>query len=285
MTVTRAKLLPWSLWGAQLRAILRLELGKSFFGRRSWWIYLAIMAPVFLTGGHSIATMTNVLPAHALSTDIHAFSGIFHFGYLRVFLFFGCAILFTNLFRGEVYNRTLHYYFLAPVRREVLAVGKYAAGLLAACVLYGVSVVLCHVATFFHHGPQFQQFYLRDGGLGHLAAYAGVTVLACVGYGAVFTVMGLLFRNPMIPAAIVLVWEGINGFLPPLLKKVSVIFYLTSLLPVEVRENAGPVASLLTQAADPVPAWLAVPGLLLLSVAAMVYAAVLVRRFEVSYSE
>ena len=45
---------------------------------------------------------------------------------------------------------------------------------------------------------------------------------------------GLLFRNPMIPAAVVWVWEGLNPFLPALLKKISVIFYLKSLCPVEV---------------------------------------------------
>ena len=58
--------------------------------------------------------------------------------------------------------------------------------------------------------------------------------LACVGYGAVFLMCGLLFRNPMIPAAVVCVWENLNPFLPSLLKKISVIFYLKNLCPVEV---------------------------------------------------
>ena len=30
-----------------------------------------------------------------------------------------------NLFRGEIVDRSLHYYFLSAVRREVLVVGKY----------------------------------------------------------------------------------------------------------------------------------------------------------------
>jgi hypothetical protein len=134
-----------------------------------------------------------------------------------------------------------------------------------------------------HFGPQFEEFYMSGGGLGQLGAYASVTVLACVGYGAVFTVMGLFFRNPMIPAAVVLVWEGINTFLPPLLQKISVIFYLKSLCPIDVPVG-GPMA-FLVQEATPVSPWLAVPGLLLVSVAALIYAGLRIRRFEISYAE
>ena len=281
MTAAEIRTLPWRLWQAQIRAILRLELGKTFFNRRAWWIYLAALGPVGLTTAHSIGELYFGRGTHGLSIDVKIFAGIFQYGYLRLFLFFGCALLFTNLFRGEVLNKTLHFYFLTPVRREVLVVGKYLAGLIAAATLYCVSVGLCHVTTFLHYGPQFEEFYFQGPGLAQLAGYLGVTVLACIGYGAVFTVMGLLFRNPMIPAAIVLVWESLNAFLPPLLKKFSVIFYLTSLSPVEV-PTTGPLA-LLAQAADPVPGWLAVPGLLLVSALALAYAGYRIRRFEVSY--
>jgi hypothetical protein len=153
----------------------------------------------------------------------------------------------------------------------------------AAITLYCISVALCHITMFMHFGPQFYEFYLQGPGLGHLATYIGVTALACIGYGAVFTVMGLIFRNPMIPAAIVLVWEGINAFLPPLLKKFSVLFYLTSMAPVEV-PTQGPIA-FLAQSADPVPVWLAVPGILIVSALAMVYAGLRTRKFDVSYAE
>jgi hypothetical protein len=134
-----------------------------------------------------------------------------------------------------------------------------------------------------HFGPQFQEFYFAGSGLHQLASYVGVTVLACVGYGAVFTLMGLFFRNPMIPAAAVMVWEGLNAFLPPVLKKFSVIFYLKSLCPVDVPVS-GPLV-LLAQDATPVSPWLAVPGLLLLSLLTMIYAGIRLRKFEVTYVE
>jgi hypothetical protein len=66
-----------------------------------------------------------------------------------------------------------------------------------------------------------------------------VTALACVGYGAVFLMSGILFRNPMIPAAVVMVWENLNPFLPTVLKKISVIFCLKNLCP----RQRSPVAA------------------------------------------
>ena len=40
--------LPWALWRAQILAILRLELKKTFFTRRGTWIYFLAFAPVVL---------------------------------------------------------------------------------------------------------------------------------------------------------------------------------------------------------------------------------------------
>jgi len=62
---------------------------------------------------------------------------------------------------------------------------------------------------------------------------------------------GLLFRNPLIPAAVVFVWENLNPFLPDLLKKISIIFYLKSLCPVEV--PVPPPFSVMVVESDRVP--------------------------------
>ena len=123
------------------------------------------------------------------------------------------------------------------------------------------------------HGP----------GLSQLGSYMLVAALACVGYGAVFLMCGLLFRNPMIPAAVVLVWEGLNPFLPALLKKISVIFYLKSLCPVEV--PAPPPFSVMVIDTDPTPAWVAVPGLLAVTAILLIYAALSARQAEINYGE
>ena len=71
---------------------------------------------------------------------------------------------------------------------------------------------------------------------------------------------GLRYRNPMIPAAVVYVWENLNPFLPPLLQKISVIYYLKGLCPVEV--PVPPPLNVMVVDADSTPAWIAIFGLL-----------------------
>jgi hypothetical protein len=122
---------------------------------------------------------------------------------------------------------------------------------------------------------------LAGPAVAQLWPYLGVTALACLGYGAVFLILGLFFRNPVFPTAGVLVWESVIIFLPPLLKKFSVIFYLESLCPVRV-PFSGP-GSLFAISADPTPAWLAVPGLCVLTVLVLVAAGLRIRKMEISY--
>ncbi len=273
----------WKLWRAQVGGILRMELAKSLFARRAWWIYLAALLPPLLTWSHSAWMMRHVSASCTLGEDGMIFASIFQLYYLRLALFFGCLGVFSNLFRGEVLEKTLHYYFLAPVRREVLLAGKYLAGLIAAGALFSFSVGLAFFGIFAHFGPAFHDFFWNGPGLGHLLWYLLVAALGVVGYGAVFTTVGLMFRNPMSPAAVVLVWEGLNSFLPAFLQKISVLFYLKTLCPVQVPLE-GPLA-IIAVVSEPVPAWLAIPGLLLVSLLVLLYAAVKAREMEVSYGE
>lgn len=280
MTWTQINAMPWMLWRRQVVAILRLELKKSLFSKRAWWIYILTLGPVAVTLLHSLFSRFG---EHTLAEDNMIFAGIFQVYFLRLGIFFGCVGIFSNLFRGEVLERTLHYYFLAPVRREVLAVSKYIAGLIAAVLFFGGSVALSFLCISMHWGPVFQQYLFHGPGLAQLGTYLLTAALACVGYGSVFLLTGVLFRNPMIPAAVVMVWENINPFLPSLLKKISVIFYLKSLCPVDIPPD-GPLA-LIAVVTDPTPAWLAIPGLLAVSALVLVYASVKARGLEVSYSE
>ncbi len=189
-----------------------------------------------------------------------------------------------NLIRGEMLDRSLHFYFLAPIRREVLMAGKFIAGLLAASVIFGTSAVLQLVALYWYYDPPtIQQFVFRGDGLHHLFSYLGVTVLACVGYGSVFLAAGVLMRNPIVPAAVILVWESINSFLPAFLQKFSVIYYLKSLCPVEVPPQVPPPFSLLAVNPDPASPLVAIPSLLLLSALVIVWSGRRIRRLEINY--
>src|SRR5579863_4870641 len=322
-----------SVW-TQLGAVIRLEMKKTFFTRRGWWVYILAFAPSLLYLIHAIDTVRNheqrlaLAAAHPVSADaIHAvemgstiegvqtalgdpyfhftfrqrrfevtiykytdgdsdftfnflngelnrvdeqdrcnlqkdsaiFATTFQFFYLRLAVFFGCVGIFTNLFRGELLDKSLHFYLLAPMRREVLLAGKYLAGLLAAVVIFTTGTALQIAAMSWHFEPGQVAAYMHGSGWSDIASYLGVTALACVGYGSIFLAAGLVFRNPIVPATAVMLWESINLFLPAGLKKISVIYYLQSLCPTVAAPDSDLPSwlRLLISSAEPPATWAA----------------------------
>jgi ABC-type transport system involved in multi-copper enzyme maturation permease subunit len=349
-----------SQYWAQIRAVIRLEMRKTFFAKRGLWVYLVALAPVLLFAGHAFDMARTREQRHAMAearpvsaADLHSikpgmtkdeviaklgephrrtsvggrrrvrswisytdgeslytfgfvddelqniginsfgtladdklvFATVFQFFFLRLAIFFGCVGTFMNLFRGEMIDKSLHFYLLAPIRREVLLAGKYLAGLIATTVIFTASTALQFWFLLLPYESTTTSQYLQNGGWGHLAAYLGVTALACLGYGSVFLAAGLFFRNPLIPAGLVLVWESMDVFLPAALKKISVIFYLESLCPVV----AGPdrdmnqLLSLLVSSAEPTPAVLAILGLVALTGVVLFFASRQARKLEINY--
>ena len=269
--------LPWALWFRQIGAILRMDLHKNFLGRRSLLIYLLAFLPLF-----PLLVLALFRPPGNEWSDFNTYSVIYAVLYngliLRTVVFFGCAWIFMNLFRGEIVDRSLHYFFLSAVRREVLVVGKYFSGLVTSVVLFTFTTVVAMLLLYVpHFYSQSLRYFTEGQGLTQILTYAGITVLACIGYGAFFVVVGLFVRNPIIPAILLYGWEWLNFLLPPLLKKISVIHYLNSLVPVPVSE--GPFAVV----AEPTPAWIAVPSMLGVTLVVLILAAYRIRHMEIRY--
>jgi len=168
-------------------------------------------------------------------------------------------------------------------RGELLVAGKYLAGLASTQVLWYGSTALTFLMIGRHFGAAYNDYIFHGPGLSQLGSYVLVAALACAGYGAVFLMSGLLFRNPMIPAAVVMVWENLNPFLPTVLKKISVIFYLKNLCPVEI--PIPPPFNVMVIDADPTPFWIAVPGLLMVTLILLAYSGLSARHTEISYSD
>ncbi|HZS07339.1 MAG TPA: hypothetical protein VFD58_21060 [Blastocatellia bacterium] len=269
----------WSLWIHQALAILRLEIRKNFLSRRALLLYLLAVAPVLLMAAlvtFDAGARRDIRYNFAQASEI--FANIYEGLILRTAIYFGCAWMFMNLFRGEIVDKSLHYYFLAPVRREVLVAGKYLSGLVASSMLFVGTTVGALFFLYLPKGYAGSIETLLDGpGLRHSLTYVGMTVLACVGYGAVFMVIGLFFRNPIIPALMAYGWEWINFLLPPFLKKISIIHYIHSLQPVPISE--GPMAIV----GDPTPAWAAVPGMLIVTALVLILAGRRIRHMEIRY--
>jgi hypothetical protein len=227
----------------------------------------------------------NVEPVLNFEDDRAIFAGIFQYFYLRLALFFGCLGMFMYLFRGEMANRTLHYWLLAPARREVLLAGKFAAGLMAATVIFGGGALLAFVAMVWSQDAVELQAYWNAGGMSHAFWYVAAAAFGCLGYGSVFLAVGLYFRNPIIPAAVLLAWESIQGILPHALQRVSILHYLQSLCPVPapMEADAPTLIQLLAAPAAPTSRPGAMLGLMLLTAFVLWIASRAVRRMQITY--
>jgi len=269
--------LPWGQWWGQLRAIVRLELRKGF--RRSFGLLLLAVSPLFIVIPRILIPRVLGDPSDvAKATQI--FSWLYQVYMLRVMIFLACVSIFGNLIRREMLDRSLHYYFLSPVRRELLVVAKYVTGLIVSFGLFGGATALTFILTYLpHESTAVQHFLFQEHGLGHFASYLLVTLLACVGYGAVFLFFGFFFKSPAMPALAVFGWEGIHFLLPPLLKQMSIIHYLQSLCPVKISE--GPIA-ILSDAPAP---WVSVVGVSGLALVLVAVSAWKIRRMEITYEE
>src|SRR5215468_7593288 len=138
----------WSLWFRQIGAIFRLEIEKNFFSRRSLLIYLIAFLPLF-----PLFVLAFITPPGR--QDFNQYSIVYAWMYnafiLRTLVFFGSAWIFMNLFRAELVDRSLYYYFLSAVRREVLVVVKYISGLATSIILFTATTVIAMVLLYFPH--------------------------------------------------------------------------------------------------------------------------------------
>jgi ABC-type transport system involved in multi-copper enzyme maturation permease subunit len=262
-------------------ALLRVELAKGFSIARSFWLFFLAFAPTFIVAGHAFFDDAKHTDAKQLQEETLILAVIMQVFYTRVGIFFGCLGISVLALRGEVAEKTLHYPLLAPMRREVLIAGKFLAGALLAMLIFGAGV-LASFGLMYGHFEAGRDFMLSGAGLRQLASYLLLTVMACLGYSAVFLAMSLIFKNPVITPLLLFLWEGANGILPAWLKVFSVTHYLKPLFPVvlPVEDFTG----LFTVVAEPTPTWLAITGLLAFAALALAYACWKMRRFEISYS-
>ncbi|MFN7961830.1 MAG: hypothetical protein U0002_11210 [Thermoanaerobaculia bacterium] len=263
----------------QLRAVFRNELARSFGSRRAILLYLAAFAPIGLAIVVALVTMLEP-EGQSPATASQTYAWIYQVFVLRLVLFFGNVWAFINLFRGEVLDRSLHFSFLTPARRELIVLGKFLAGVTGTSLLFGAATLVSYVVMFLPFGSAgLVDFVFAGPGLGQAAAYVGITALACVGYGSLALLLGLFFTNSVLPALVLFAWETIEFLLPGALKRVSVIHYLKSLAPLPLSD--GPFAIV----AEPSPAWVSIGGLLVLAAVLVTIACWRARRFEIRYGE
>jgi len=280
--LTVPKLMPSpAVWRRQLLAIMRIEFIKALFSRRAFSCYALVVIPIVVMSVAAFEHGTDGRPAfESIENGRRIFGYLFSALFIGGVLFLGNAAVFTALFRGEMLDRSIHYYLLSPVRREILIMAKYLAGLACCLVLFGLCTIICFLLLYVPFG---MDAFITDLGNGivteQLGLYLGIVLLGSMGYGAVFMATGLLFRNPLIPIIVVAGWEMLHFVLPPALKVFSIIYYIKGLLPIPLDE--GPLAVIVA----PPPLWVSIVGMCALSAATVAISVLILRRFELRYAD
>jgi len=266
----------WQLWSNQIDGIVRYDLRRFWLARRWLGVYLLVLAPVGLLTLRWILAPSRNLNANVETLKL-IYAGFFQTFVLRLAIFFSCMTIFSQIVRGEILEKTLHYYLLVPMRREVLAIGKYVAGLVTTVALFFFCVTATYLLLFLPSNSA-PAFFSSGPGIAHLARYLAVSMLACAGYGAVFLLVGLYFKNPIVPALGIALWESFNFILPSILQKISVIHYLSALCPVSIPRSPFAVST-----ADTSPL-LSIPGFVIVTCAILFIVGYKIRRTEITYS-
>jgi len=118
-----------------------MELRKILWGKRGRLHVPARLPPVLILGLRAFVILRGWTHETAGGGALW-YATIYQNFTLRFVVFLGCAWIFTNLFRGEILDRSLHYYFLSPIRRDVLVVAKFVSGVAGSALVFSATTVV-----------------------------------------------------------------------------------------------------------------------------------------------
>jgi ABC-type transport system involved in multi-copper enzyme maturation permease subunit len=207
---------------AGARAVFDLGLEGMIFTRRSLLMALLLGLPV-LFGLLYRVTLLARLPASVSSLDLYG--SIVALFYVRNAVPLAALFYASALIADEVEGKTVTYLFTRPITRASILLGKFAAYLATTLTLALPSLAVSFLLVNSARGAG----ALREA-LPHLPRDLGVVALAFLAYGALFTLLGVLLRRPVMPGLLFLfAWEMLAN-LPGYLPRATLTAWLRSLI-------------------------------------------------------
>jgi ABC-2 type transport system permease protein len=211
--------------------IFDLSVGEMLWSKRTIFMALVVGVPVF------IAVMLRAVvalgapvfegpgPQGIRLTGPAIFGGIIWGLYLRFIVPVLGVFYGTSLMADEIEDKTITYLFTRPIRRGAVLVGKYFAYL--ACTTFVVlpSVTLVYLLVVPMNGSLGASFpdLLKD---------LAMLTLGLAAYGALFAFIGAKFKRPLLIGLVfILGWEQAALAFPGYMKRLTVMYYLQSLVP------------------------------------------------------
>ncbi len=239
-----------------LNAMFRLSLAVLLRSRRTLVIGLLCFLPALGAAGGAALVLSGIA-SHEV-TGFMIYSNIITGIYIYVMLVVVTLFYGTALVSDELEEKTLTYLLMRPVPKATIYLGKYLSYLVAGALLLLPSAALCFLITMTadpagelaHHLPVLFQDL-------------GVLALGILAYGSLYTLLGAVSKRPVFVGLLfALVWETAVTFIPGYLSKLTIKYYLITLLPHAAGER-GLISLVETTASKP----LAIVWLLMVTVA------------------
>ena len=215
-----------SFWGAS-RRVFDLSLGEMLWSRRTIFMALVVGGPVILA---IIVRLLEAFGMPALRVNGQRVGGIGVFGVMIWMLFLRFVIPVLGVFYGtalmadEIEDKTITYLFTRPIPRGAVLVGKYLAYL--ACTSL---VVLPSVMVVYFLLVRFSEI---PSTFGQLLTDLGLLALGLAVYGAVFALVGAVFKRPLVIGLVFAFgWEQVAMVMPGYMKRFTIAYYIQSLVP------------------------------------------------------
>jgi ABC-2 type transport system permease protein len=209
-------------FGRAARAVFDLALEGMLWSRRSVAVLVLLALPVLFGVLYRVLLVAR-LPARITAADLYGV--VVAFFYLRNALPLVALFYASSLIADEVEAKTITYLLTRPIQRSAILCGKFAAYCATTLALALPALVVTFFLLMTQRGRQGV-----SAGAADLVRDLGVLALALLAYGALFTLMGVLLKRPLLPGLLFLYgWEMLAN-LPGWAPRFTLTAWLRSLL-------------------------------------------------------
>jgi ABC-2 type transport system permease protein len=205
------------------RAVFDLALEGMVWSRRTLLMGILVGLPVLVAVAYRVVLATQPTARMPPPADIYAVVVAVY--WIRNVLPLTALFFATALVADEVEGRTLTYLLTRPLTRESIFAGKFAAYLATTLALALPSVVLTYFVLLSARG-----WAAVGPSVGDLFRDVGVAALTLVAYGALFALLGVLLKRPVIPGLLFLYGWELMANLPGYLPRFTLTAWLRSLI-------------------------------------------------------
>lgn len=186
------------------RDVFAISIERMLPRPRSFWVFLLLALPVVL------AVLLRIYPPKGLPlTGFELYGIVVALFFVRNLLPLVALLFGSALISDAVDSKTLTYFLTRPVSRLSIFLGEFMAYLVTVLTLTVPCVVLTYLVLCVGT-PQGAGFGAAD-----LVRDLGACALTLFTYGAVFALLGVSLKRPLIPGLLFLfVWEGFVANFP-----------------------------------------------------------------------